>query len=1003
MSDPVWVTPAGNLGDVTSQKTITNINLSATPVYPASTVFYKLYQDTLPPGLTLSVLGVISGVPNYVTQDTTYGFTVQAYDNLGNTSLRDFNIAVKNPNPIWITPSYYILNGKQLTNTSLYNNIVWDLGTFPSDTPIIDVVLRATPVTPSNKVSYKIISGKLPTGVTLVNDSVNNIGILQGTPTEDVQSKTYSFVVRATDNNKNISDRSFSMTVVGSLIPYFTTESGALTGALDSIWYEYQIEYVNPAPTLYPTTISIASGELPPGLEINEAGLIRGYPTAPVVEETSEQIETAVTKTNYATKTLTCLTTSGFKVGRPIRFSGSVFGGITEFDPLNINATTYYVKEIVSNAEFTISATIGGPTFIPSDAVGIMDATLPATLVNNPVNKVYNFVLRIDSELGNILRNFYIQITNQNLITGFGNIRTPVIYNTRPFTYNINQDITNYGFYVLPPFSDITGDTYPLATPAEIGQFYSNNFFTFKILGYDFDNDTIEYVFDIPLSYGITGDSNTGWISGTLNLAPNSISTYQFTVRVRKKNSPTFISDPTNFSMIVSNNIDDTVVWVSDSNLGNIFNGTTSVFKVEATNSTELEYELVSGTLPDNLTLLSNGEIVGNIAFETTNDYVSKNTVTSYTFTVNAFNPDFKTNVQSSKEFTIDVVQKFIKPTDSLYIQCTPSIADRQLIYNLLNNTNIIPNSYLYRPDDSNFGKANNVTYVHAYGIYASSIDEYLAAVQIQHYNRNITLGPLKTAVARNEKNEIIYEVVYSEIIDNLVNPQGVSINKEINWPFYIDLHLGPWYTSLTDVYTSYIYALELDIITQDRIFWLTTQDELNLATNQGDPTFYTSLSPGYARLLYPNSLENMRKQVEDVIGVDPSAALLPLWMSSQQENGSTLGYTKAWVIAYCKPGTTTLPNGAVATYAERIKYNIENNWTDELGNVIGLNLIDFQLDRFTVNKSLTYDYDNNFDPAAWTNLPSGVPQPNPINSKDFQILFPRKTILPNKTAYPKA
>lgn len=1087
MSDPVWVTPAGSLGDITSQKLITPINLSATPVYPASTVFYKIYSGSLPNGLSLSILGVISGSANFVNADTIFGFTVQVYDNLGNSALRDFFITVKNPNPLWVTPSFYDLNGRQVTDTSIYNNVNWNLGTFPLDLALNDIVIQARapaisatsltggshytilslnsgvnpanatnftligapnnnigtqfvatsagtgtgtayPSYPSTKLTYKIISGNLPTGVSLVNDVENNIAILTGTPNVDVQSETYTFVVRCTDNNNYISDRTFSMTVSGSLTPYFVTAAGALPATFDSIWYTQQIEFVNPAESLYPATIALASGSLPPGLEINEAGLIRGYPSIPVINEFYEQIDTVIIKTTYGKNTLTALSTVGFKVGRPIRFSGVVFGGVTEFNPISPNDTTYYVKKIVSNSEFTISTTIGGAEFIVSNGTGVMDATLPDNTEVTPINKNYNFTLRIDSELGNILRNFSIQVNNQNLVNGFGNIRTPVIYNTRPFTYNIDQDVANYGFYVLPEGSIITGDTYPLTTYAPIGKYFADNYFTFKILGYDFDSDTIEYLFSFPvdpdteLDTQLIGDSNTGWISGHINVPAETIYKYNFSVRVRKAANPSIISPAYNFSILVTNEIDNRVIWISDASLGNIFNGTTSVLRVEAENaSVPLLYELTSGTLPNNLILLSNGNIVGNVAYETTNDYVAKNVSVPYTFTVNAYSEDFKLNVQKEKEFTINVVQKFIEPTESLYMKCTPSIADRELIYNLLNNTELIPNNYLYRSEDSNFGKANNVTYVHAYGIKASSLAEYIAAVEIQHYNRNITLGPLKTAIARNEKNEIIYEVVYSEIIDNLVNPQGISVSKEINWPTWIDLHLGPWYTSITDIYTSYIYPFQLDILTQDKIFWLSTQDDLVLTANQGQPTFYTSLTPGYARLLYPNSLENMRKQVEDTLGVDNSAALLPLWMSSQQLDGSTLGFTRAWVIAFCE--ARILVDGQPITYAEfeaqkddngwvrsnyksyaeQIAYNITNNWVDEVGDTISLNMVDFQLDRFTVNKSLTYDYDKAFDPGAWTDLPSGVPQPNPINSKDFQVLFPRKTILPNKTAYPKA
>jgi len=289
----------------------------------------------------------------------------------------------------------------------------------------------------------------------------------------------------------------------------------------------------------------------------------------------------------------------------------------------------------------------------------------------------------------------------------------------------------------------------------------------------------------------------------------------------------------------------------------------------------------------------------------------------------------------------------------------------------------LIPTDYLYRSADPFFGKATNIIYDHAYGIYANELDAYVAAIQEKNYYwKNIVLGEIKTAIARDENTgEILYEVVYSEVIDNLINPQGQSVAKEVYWEREIPLFLGPWYTSETDIFTSYE------------------------GENSPPPTYYTSRTPGFARLLYPNSLPNMRQQVIDVLGQDYNYKLLPLWMTSQQRNGSTLGYTPAWVIAYCKPGTTIL-NGQSVSYADYIQYQIQSEWKNEVGQVQTLNTINFELDRFTVNKSATYNFDNTLDPATWTVLPSASPTPNPIDSKDFYVLFPRETILPDETQY---
>jgi hypothetical protein len=393
---------------------------------------------------------------------------------------------------------------------------------------------------------------------------------------------------------------------------------------------------------------------------------------------------------------------------------------------------------------------------------------------------------------------------------------------------------------------------------------------------------------------------------------------------------------------------------------------------------------------------MANGNIDGVVSYQPTDTFLEKDDSTTYTFTVEAYNPNILDSdnnplITSQRTFTLTVVQEYDIPTDNLYIRCTPSIADRDILATLLDDPLLIPDAYLYRPDDINFGKATNITYAHAYGIYSSDFKEYTEAVKKNHYWRNITLGELKTAVAKDENGEVLYEVVYSTIIDNLqkYDPKynydyrySTSVSEEIFWPRFIDLNLGPWYASSTEIYTSYMFDNEAKLITNLRLFDLLTQTGLPLLLQQGVPTFYTSLTPGYARVLYPNSLENMRKRVEQELGANYNFRLLPLWMTSQQQDGNTLGFTPAWVICYTKPG-----------YANTVKQNIENNWP------YTLNQIDFKIDRFTVGKTLTYNYDTILEPKAWTRYPSGS-VPVPQDSKDFYVLFPQKTILPTKTQY---
>lgn len=823
--------------------------------------------------------------------------------------------------PIWSTPA-------------------GSIGTFPYGINMT-FPLSASPVSPANSINYTLLAGTLPTNITLNSAT----GVLTGIPTLVTQTVTTTFTIRATDNLGSIRDRTFSIIISGAAVPRFTTPTGSLLNTQDSIWTQIQIQYSNPDIT-NPVIVELQEGSLPPGLELSTAGLIQGYPQPPIINLTLPLLTSLALSSDSANDYIFCTNINDFTVGRQVVFT-DIFGDLVANE-------TYYIVEInTSLSAFKISVTQNGGILPLTDATGAMTVTLPPISVGQPTIRTYNFALRLISPLGGNIIGYSITVINQNTPVSQGgpgnppNTRVPAILNARPLTININDSDPYYGYYILPPVNP--------SQNAFIGTFQSDNFFAFKVLGYDFDGNSLQYIYSNLPSW-LTGDPNTGWITGIPSLSLPGINNYAFNVSVRKTGNTNISSVNFNFSFNLSLDITGEIVWVTPDDLGEIFNGTVSTLSVLATSDTFLQYRVTSGTLPPNLSLLSNGEITGFIADQPTNQLLAAGATTEFTFTIQAFSPTFSV-VQASKTFTVTVLQEFSQPTDTLYIKAAPSIQDRNIINTLLNNDSLIPSNVLYRPEDIYFGKATSVIYEHAYGIYASDIQEYIAAVTQNHYWRNITLGELKTAVAKNNNGDIIYEVLYSEVIDNLVNPEGVSVPSSIYWPRPIDLSLGPWYTSVTNIFTSYVELL-----------------------NQ---QYYTSLTPGYARVLYPNSLYNMRNRVAQVLGQQYDSRLLPLWMTSQQADGNTLGYTQAWVICYTKPGMSVL-----------VKKNIQTNWP------YTLNQINFEIDRFSVDKSATYDYDNNLNPPTWTGLPSASPVPDPLDSKDFYVLFPRQTILPDETQY---
>ncbi len=825
----------------------------------------------------------------------------------------------------------------------IWNTPAGSLGTFPSLLPVT-FQLSASAQSPASSISYALLCGVLPPGLSLDQD-----GLITGTPTLVTLATTSTFTVRVTDNLNNLRDRTFSMVVSGAAIPNFTTPAGSLLSVQDSIWVEIPIQYSNPDVN-NTVIISLKEGLLPSGLEINESGIIRGYPTPPILNITFPLIVTSASLTTASTNIITCLSTTGFALGRIVLFSGTTFGTIS-------STITYYVKSIINSTEFTVSTTQNGPTYLVTDAAGYMIVTLPATSIGQPTIRTSSFTLKLESALGTAVAEYQLTVINQNTPVSQGgpgkipNSRSPVILNTRPTTFNILPTNEYYGYYFTPPKESRTLTT-PSATSTFIGTAQSDNYFAFKIIGKDFDNSVISYSYS-GLPSGMIGNTTTGWITGTPILGSTGINQYNFSVAVLKGS---FISEYVEFSYKISNGLDGIVTWITPTNMGTIYNGTISTLNVLATAQVELYYDIVSGSLPPNLELLFNGEITGYVADQPTNQFLILNETTDFTVTIRAYSPDHPL-LNSNKTFTISVLQQYTQPTDILYINATPSITDRNIINSLLTNTTLIPTIDLYRATDIYFGKATSVVYEHLYGVFSSDLDEYIAAVTQNHYWRNITLGELKTAVAKNSAGTIIYEVVYSEIIDNLINPSGVSVSSEIYWPTPINLFQGSWYTSVDDIYTSYV-----NIFGQE---------------------YYTSLTPGSATVLYPNSLINMRNRVSAVLGQEYDSSLLPLWMTSQQANGNTLGYTQAWVICYTKPGK-----------AITIKNNINDNWAYKL------NQINFNIDRFTVDKSTTYNYDKTTNPPTWTGLPSATPVPDPLNSKNFHVLFPHKTILPNESQY---
>jgi hypothetical protein len=709
-----------------------------------------------------------------------------------------------------------------------------------------------------------------------------------------------------------------------STIPTWVTPAGTLGTIPEGVFYRVPLVATSDSTVYY----RVIAGRLPPGIQINETGVLSGNPSAvstvqgvplDVVTDTTSQFAVRA----YTERVVNGATVIDKLADRTFSLTIAGISTVTWTTPAGTIGTYFDASQIT---DLTVSYT--DPNVYATNIVTLIAGSLPVGLTISTAGVISGYITpNADATLTSVTYSFTLRVSNG------------VSSDTRTFNILVyaRSTMTADNTYVTADNTFITADTAPVQPPiittpvGSIGSTRSDNFYAFEFTGLDFANNAFEFINITALPPGLTLDPISGWMYGYVPYEGILSNEYSFDLVVREIDNPANYSQPYTFSLTINGPVNSDVVWLTPtdeverarvpSSLGLIDNGATSTFYVEAVNVSgiSLQYQLLSGSdsrLPQGLELLTSGHIAGRSSFNTfcldsgtTTFDVNLNTVnqpTTFdmvaTFTVNAFSVNGLVNV--NKTFSITVVRRYQEPYDNLYIQAMPPQDDRNLLSSLLQNPTIFTPSLIYRTDDPNFGVARNVVYNHAYGLTVATLDDYVASLNLNHYWKNLVLGEIKTAQALDDAGNVIYEVVYSEVIDNLVNNTGESVDKQVVLAFPI---------------------------------------------NANDSTEIDSV--------YPNSLQNMRDQVIDVVG--QISNVLPRWMLSRQANGRVLGFTPAWVIAYTKPGQSG-----------QIAYNIQTQFGTQL------NLVDFKADRYELDNFLT----KNWDRAGqhW------VPQPPTLTTFDM-------------------
>jgi hypothetical protein len=738
-------------------------------------------------------------------------------------------------------------------------------------------------------VTYSLIAGRLPRGLRLTNN------VIKGSPVEVRRFTDYRFVIRANDG-VDIEDRTFSISVDGSDLPYWLTQQGFLQVGqnnayfvLDNAYVEFQLEAddtdINAGDVLEYYLVPVG-GELPPGLSLSRTGLISGF-TDPVFAIDYSAVQTG----SYDTAAFDIL-----PLDRPEARSNG-------FDSFLYDNVTFDYNE-------------------PSRA--------PRRL-----SRFYTFIVAVSDGVNEVRRVFRIYVVTEEFLQADNSI--------------LQVDTNLFQ-------ADATGDRVPLwITESNLGRFRADNYITIYLDVYDpvSLSGTITYFLlatnpDGSASVippGLVLDTITGELAGRVPYQAAITKTYQFTMqavnfpssladinytivgdwtstRIYKENEAVrylgFVyiclqenrnvvpADGTvwelgvataekTFTVDIIGEIESAIRWISPTDIGTIKPNQPSTINVLAESllyGNKVVYELYSGLLPPGLSLLSTGIIqgkvkqfadsqgpgltrffdrdsslidsTGTITFNTTFDGDTTSFGKKFTFKIKA--RDTAQFAENIKEFFINVVSSTEKTFANLYLKAFQTKDKRLNWYNFITDSNIFRPTDIYRYGDSNFGIQTELRVLVFAGIESVGAVNYVQAMSQNHYRKNLKFGNVKYAVAKDLlTQEPIYEVIYIDVVDEF-EKNGTSISSTINLSNSIN----------SKVLVSYD-AIKVD----SNIPFASDSDH---------------------QRIFPNSIKNMRRRIRGVGERDRE--FLPLWMRSiQADSFVETGYMKALILCYLQPG----------------------------------------------------------------------------------------------------
>lgn len=686
------------------------------------------------------------------------------------------------------------------------------------------------------------IAGTMPLGL-----QVSANGFIKGVPVIDStgfsKSITSMFTIRANSPIGTIADRTFSLTVNNySPIQIVTVDSNLGTFD-DGVQVNYQFKAIsdNPAPNL---TWTIIGGNTPPDLitgvpiQLTPSGLFKGYIgrlpdlsgeltgfdntredgmpydfsatgkdeayvfTVQVSDgssfDTAQVIILVVDKANFdASNSITIINDTGIRINADKNYLPLVTSDTSKFPILSVGDKFAFKFDAVDPearpVDWTASNTIALAGMSISTATGWMTGTVPPQTEAQKTH-TFNVYAYKHGNLANISLPLSVSLTTVRDSTNYISWVTPSVLGT-----SINGSISEYTVAAVNnagkqlTYAISTGATSNL--PQGLKLLSNGNIIgrcSFQYFALDGHECTITV-------------ANTGGVQVGMTVEGPGVAAGCQVLEVI--NSTSVKIAPSTY-----------ITEGSQITFANLILGTSTITQLtDLSTTTRLDKGL------------------------TTFDQV-------YKFSVKAETTDL--SVSSIKEFTINLNNYNRAPYENIYLKALTSLSQRALFSDIVRNTDIFPDELIYRPLDPNFGKSIDMKVLFAGGLTASTVTDFANACQLNHYNKTINFGNIKTARAVDSQLNTVYEVVYIDVAE-LVATSALSFTPPNSKPF-------------------------LD-------------------------SAGTSFTTGY-----PNTFRNMVYRLAVGIGYSNRGAL-PAWMTSRQDNGRVLGLVHGIVLAYTIPGASKL------------------------------------------------------------------------------------------------